>query len=85
MRCFSSSARLVLVSLLATCTSTFATHETVSRGDNPVVGVNICACQPATYEFILDFDLTCAEATVGGPGINDTACVVSDKVAIVSI
>jgi hypothetical protein len=43
------------------------------------VGVDICACQPATYEFVLDFDLTCANDTILGPspGINVTACRVT--------
>lgn len=38
------------------------------------VGVDICACQPATYEFVLDFGLTCANKTVAGPGINASEC-----------
>lgn len=44
------------------------------------VGVDICACQPATYEFTLDFDLTCEDSTVGGPGINASACIINTDV-----
>lgn len=39
------------------------------------IGLDICACQPAVYEFTLDFDLTCADLDVGGPGISDTTCL----------
>jgi hypothetical protein len=38
------------------------------------VGVDICACQPSTYEFVLDFGLTCEEKTVAGAGINASEC-----------
>jgi hypothetical protein len=38
------------------------------------VGVDICACQPSTYEFVLDFGLTCKEKTVAGAGINASEC-----------
>jgi hypothetical protein len=39
------------------------------------VGVDICACQPATYEFVLDFALTCDNKTVvAGSGINASEC-----------
>jgi hypothetical protein len=41
------------------------------------VGVDICACQPSTYEFLLDFGLTCDNKTVGGPGINASECRVT--------
>lgn len=39
------------------------------------VGTELCGCQPATYTFTFDFGRTCADATVAGPGINDTACL----------
>jgi hypothetical protein len=41
------------------------------------VGVDICACQPSTYEFLLDFGLTCDNKTVDGPGINASECRVT--------
>ena len=41
-----------------------------------LIGTNICGCQPATYTFTFDFDLTCNDNNVeGGPGINETACL----------
>ena len=41
------------------------------------VGVDICACQPSTYEFILNFNLTCDDKNVQGPGINASACTIT--------
>ena len=43
------------------------------------VGVDICACQPGTYEFTLDFDLTCDLKTIQGPGIGESSCVVDTQ------
>ena len=43
------------------------------------VGVDICACQPSVYEITLDFDLVCDDTDVMGPGINDTACLISSR------
>lgn len=45
------------------------------------VGVSICACQPDSYEFTLDFSLTCQDMDVvaGQPGILDTACVLNTE------
>ena len=43
------------------------------------VGVDICACQPTAYEITLDFQLVCNDANVQGPGINETACVISSR------
>ena len=40
-----------------------------------MIGTDICGCQPQTYTFTLDFDLTCDDDTVSGPGINETACL----------
>jgi hypothetical protein len=41
-----------------------------------LIGTNICGCQPATYTFTFDFELTCDDNNVeGGPGINETACL----------
>jgi len=64
---FLSSVALVLVSCLLGTTVV----------EPQQVGVDICACQPATYEFVFDFDLTCDDSNVGGPGINASACVLN--------
>lgn len=41
-----------------------------------LIGTNLCGCQPATYTFTFDFDLTCDDNNVeGGAGINETACL----------
>jgi len=41
----------------------------------PEVGIQICGCYPAVYEFTIDFSLTCNDQNVGGPGINQTTCL----------
>jgi len=43
------------------------------------VGVDLCACQPAAYEFVFDFGLACTDSTVEGPGINASACVLNTE------
>lgn len=45
------------------------------------IGVSTCACQPSTYTFQLNFDLTCSDRDVrpGDPGIIDTACVLNPQ------
>lgn len=40
-----------------------------------MIGVDICGCQPATYEFTFNFDQICDDSNVAGPGINETACL----------
>lgn len=43
-----------------------------------IIGVDICACQPATYTFTLNFDLVCSDTNVlpgMTSGINATACL----------
>jgi hypothetical protein len=39
-----------------------------------LIGTDICGCQPATYTFTFDFNLTCDDKDVAGPGINKTDC-----------
>lgn len=39
------------------------------------VGTTICACQPASYQFTLDFQLSCNDFNVTGPGVNTTRCL----------
>ena len=43
------------------------------------IGIDICACQPSVYEITLDFGLVCEDLNVGGPGINDTACLIGTR------
>jgi hypothetical protein len=42
---------------------------------------DICSCTPSVYEFILDFDLTCSDASVDGDGVSGSACVLDTDVA----
>lgn len=41
------------------------------------VGSNICSCSPQTYEFTLDFSLSCDDIQLSGPGISEFECVIS--------
>jgi len=43
------------------------------------IGVDLCACQPSTYEFVFNFSLTCDDRNVGGPGVQDAACVLNTE------
>ena len=45
------------------------------------IGVTTCSCQPATYEFKLNFNLICSDRDIrpGDPGIIDTACVLNPQ------
>lgn len=45
------------------------------EGVSSQIGTSICGCQPATYTFTFNFALTCNDNSVGGPGINETACL----------
>lgn len=47
--------------------------------DAQQVGVDICACQPATYEFVFNFSLTCDDSNIGGDGVQDSACVLNTE------
>ena len=53
------------------------------------VGVDICACQPAFYDFTLNFtfprtegpngsDNNCDQREIVGPGINNTSCLIDN-------
>ena len=46
-----------------------------------VIGEDLCACQPAEIELILQLDRTCDEndITEETPGISDTACIISSR------
>jgi hypothetical protein len=39
-----------------------------------IVGVDICACQPSTITFRVDFSIDCDGSNVAGPGIDETTC-----------
>jgi hypothetical protein len=44
------------------------------------IGVDLCACQPATFDFTLDFSSSCSINTVAGtPGVSESACVVNKQ------
>jgi hypothetical protein len=60
-------------SWIALVTATFfcVAHSAVAQ----LIGTDICGCQPQTYNFTLDFGLTCDDSNVAGPGINETACL----------
>ena len=41
------------------------------------VGTDICSCSPPTYEFTLDFSLTCDDTKLNNPGIAEFECIIS--------
>jgi hypothetical protein len=42
------------------------------------IGVDVCACAPSTYEFTLDFSLTCPPVNVTRDGgVSATFCQIS--------
>ncbi len=42
------------------------------------IGTEICSCSPRTYEFTLDFSLTCPPVNITlGDGVEATSCLVS--------
>jgi hypothetical protein len=45
------------------------------------VGVEICACFPSVYTFVLEFDQLCEETSIPSAGINSTVCFVSPAVS----
>lgn len=51
----------------------------LAQGAMAQVGTILCGCQPAVYEVTLTFNASCADANVGGPGINETACITSPE------
>jgi hypothetical protein len=58
--------------------SFLAYAQDTNNNEPDVIGVTLCACQPTTYTFTLDFNLTCADQTVGNrTGILDDECFVS--------
>lgn len=51
----------------------------LSYGQEIVVGVDVCACQPIVYELTFDLSMSCSDNTINNtellPGINDTNCI----------
>lgn len=43
------------------------------------LGITLCACQPTTYTFILNFDQLCSDQNIEGPGIFDTECFINSS------
>lgn len=43
------------------------------------VGVDLCACQPAFYNFTLNLTADCGDSTIDNsiPGVNDVACILN--------
>jgi len=42
------------------------------------IGTEICSCSPTTYEFTLDFSLTCPPVNITtGDGVEATSCLIS--------
>jgi hypothetical protein len=44
------------------------------------VGVEICACFPSVYTFVLEFDQLCEETSIPSAGINSTVCFINPAV-----
>jgi hypothetical protein len=66
----------------------FETNHWVREGvQGQTIGTDICACQPVTYELILNLSLSCADTTVLEtiPGILDRACQVESRDEIENI
>ncbi|GKY96656.1 hypothetical protein MPSEU_000625200 [Mayamaea pseudoterrestris] len=76
-----ATASNVVTTILLLLSASLAVNAQGGNNNNPVVGVDVCACQPATYEFKLDFGIDCSDKTVvsGAAGINDTACIVNTE------
>jgi hypothetical protein len=47
------------------------------------IGVDVCACQPSSVTFQLNFTALCSENNVEGPGIFDSACLVKPDDTVV--
>lgn len=43
------------------------------------IGIDICACQPSTYEITIGALLTCGDSNVAGTGIAETACITESR------
>lgn len=69
-------AKRLMRSLITAVLTVIVLEQTASAQS---VGTDICACQPSVYTFKLDFSLKCTESTVAGPGINNTACIVTSR------
>lgn len=47
-----------------------------TKAQEVVIGTDLCACQPSSFDFKLNFGLGCDNSTVQGDGIEETACII---------
>jgi hypothetical protein len=45
------------------------------------VGVEVCACFPSVYTFVLRFDQICAETSLPSAGVDSTVCIVNPLIS----
>jgi hypothetical protein len=70
---------LLLVLLLPS--TRYRVIASAQRHSDRTIGVDLCGCQPAEYEFTLSFGSVCDDSTVlpdPSKGINETACLLTD-------
>jgi hypothetical protein len=48
-----------------------------ARTSGQIVGEELCACSPSSYEFTLDFDLVCPGDVTEGDAVDETSCVIT--------
>jgi hypothetical protein len=61
--------KAILPVLLALLQATAWARQPDLRRTEGLIGTDICGCQPATYTFTFDFNLTCDDTDVAGPVI----------------
>uniref|UniRef100_A0A7S2Y324 Reelin domain-containing protein n=1 Tax=Entomoneis paludosa TaxID=265537 RepID=A0A7S2Y324_9STRA len=62
----------------STPTTSNPTFTSMPTDSTPQVGIDICGCQPGTWDFTFDFNLNCSDQTfIEGPGIYDVSCQVT--------
>jgi hypothetical protein len=55
----------------------FLIVEVLLRPVSAQVGVELCACFPSVYTFVLEFDQLCEETSIPGAGVDQTSCSVT--------
>jgi hypothetical protein len=55
----------------------FLIVEVLLRPVSAQVGVELCACFPSVYTFVLEFDQLCEETSISGAGVDRTGCSVT--------
>jgi hypothetical protein len=68
--------------ILSILFATLFLFSLVSRGQEidsgPEIGTELCSCSPSTYEFTLDFDLSCPPVNITiGNAVQATSCITS--------